>query len=144
MANPFSALDTPFRVRVGAKRYFGTCAWDAVSYHVMLGKETRVDSFCHHCAEPILIRFSNGKVATSVPSNPLVFLSLPAARWWENIVITCTNNMVFLSSRRHLDDWLKINPGLSGEALSLEQTLKISVPIYQDKMKLGYTRPSSR
>jgi len=142
MANPFSALDTPFRVTVGDKGYFGACAWDAVAYHVMLGRDTQVNSFCHHCAEPVKIRFSGGNPVFSEPSEPLVYLSLPAAKWWENIVITCANHMVFFNSRRHLDDWLKANPGLAGEALSLDQTLKISMPIYQNKMKLDYTRPT--
>ena len=41
-----------------------------------------------------------------------------------------------------MDDWLKENPAVRGEALSLEQTLKISVPIYKEKMKINYARPS--
>ena len=142
MANPFSALDTPFAVKIGNKGYFGACAWDAVAFHIMLGRESLVNSFCHHCAEPIRIEFRNGRAVSTQPSDPLVFLSLPAAKWWENIVLTCANNMVFLSSRRHLDDWLKENPVVRGEALSLEQTLKISVPIYKEKMKIDYARPS--
>src|SRR5206468_10134891 len=87
MANPFSALDTPFAVKIGNKRYFGACAWDAVAFHVMVGRESRVDSFCHHCGEPIRIEFRNGRAVSTQPSDPLVFLSLPAAKWWENIVI---------------------------------------------------------
>ncbi len=31
---------------------------------------------------------------------------------------------------------------MSGEALSVEQTLKISLPIYKEKMKLDYARPT--
>jgi hypothetical protein len=142
MANPFSALDTPFRVKVGDRDYFGACAWDAVACHVMLARDTQVESFCHHCAEPVKITFSKGRPISSQPSNPLVYLSLPAAKWWENIVTTCANHMVFFSSKDHLDDWLGKNPGSSGEALSLDQTLKISIPIYRDKMKLDYTRPT--
>ncbi|MEM3637295.1 MAG: alkylmercury lyase family protein [Conexivisphaerales archaeon] len=142
MANPFSALDTPFRVKVGRKGYFAACAWDAVAYHIMLARDTQVDSFCHHCAEPIRIKFSKGRAKFSIPSDPLVYLSLPAARWWENIVITCANHMVFFSSRKHLDDWLEKNPSLGGEALSLDQTLKISIPIYRNKMRLDYARPT--
>jgi Alkylmercury lyase len=142
MANPFSALDTPFRVRVDDKDYFGACAWDAVAYHVMLGRNTQVHSFCHHCAESIEIEFGKGTVTHSKPSHPIVYLSPPAAKWWENIVLTCSNNMVFFSSDEHLDDWLEKNPGPKGAALSLDQTLKISIPIYRDKLKLDYTRPS--
>jgi hypothetical protein len=29
-----------------------------------------------------------------------------------------------------------------GEALTIEQTLRLSVPIYEDKMSLDYARPS--
>lgn len=142
MANPFSALDTPFRVNIGDKRYFGACAWDAVAYHVMLSRDTQVESFCHHCAEPINIRFSKGRVISSRPPDPLVYLSLPAAKWWEDIVITCANNMVFFASKGHLDEWLKRNPNPNGEALSIDQTLKISIPLYRDKMNLDYSRPT--
>lgn len=141
MANPFSALDTPFRVSVGNKRYFGACAWDAVAYHVMLGRDTQVDSYCHHCAERISIWFKNG-VASSKPPMPLVYLSLPASKWWENIVITCANHMVFFSSEEHVDEWLKEHPGPFGAALTMDQALKISIPIYRDKMDLDYARPA--
>ena len=41
-----------------------------------------------------------------------------------------------------MDDWLKENPDLRGETLSLEQTLKISVRIYKEKMTIDYARPS--
>jgi len=142
MANPFSALDTPFRVKVGKKGYFGACAWDAVAFHVMLGRDTLVDSFCHHCAEPIQVRFSKGKPISLKPLNPLVYLNLPAAKWWDDIVITCGNHMVFFSSERHLDDWFGKNPAPRGQALSIDQTLKVSIPIYKDKMKLEYARPT--
>lgn len=142
MANPFSALATPFRVKVDSKAYFGACAWDSVAYHVMLGKDTEVDSYCHHCAEPIRIRLSGGRVSSSVPESPLVHLALPAARWWENIVITCANNMVFFSSQGHFDSWSAENPNPDGFVLSIDQTLKMSVPIYRDKLKLDYARPT--
>ena len=76
------------------------------------------------------------------PKEPLVFISVPAASWWDNIVNTCSNNMVFFSSREHLDEWLAANPGLTGEALTIEKTLELSIPLYKDKMKLEYVRPT--
>jgi hypothetical protein len=142
MANPFSALSTPFRVRAGGKDYFSACAWDSVAFHVMLGVDVRVDSFCHHCAEPVQLSLSGGKLASSSSPSPLVYLSLPAAEWWDNIVATCANHMVFFNSRAHLDDWLKSNPGDRGEALSISQTIGISQPLYRSRMKLDYVRPA--
>src|SRR5438093_4185281 len=93
MANPFSALDTPFAVKIGNKECFGACAWDAVTFHIMLGRESLVNSFCHHCAEPIRIEFRNGRAVSTQPSDALVFLSLPAAQWWEDIVASCARTM---------------------------------------------------
>lgn len=141
MANPISALHTPFRVRVADRRYFAPCAWDSVAFHVMLGRAIEVDSYCHHCAAKVTVSLSDDKVAASDPRDPLVFLSLPAAKWWENIVLTCANNMVFFSSHEHLEEWLGQNPGVSGEALTLDQTLGISEPIYRKKLDLDYARP---
>jgi hypothetical protein len=82
------------------------------------------------------------KVSSLPSESPLVYLSLPAAKWWENILLTCSNNMVFFSSIQHLGDWKKSNSITGGEALTIEQTLKLSIPFYRDKMKIDYARPS--
>ena len=105
MAFPFSAVATPFRVeRRGGGQYFANCAWDAVAFHAMLNEEIRIASWCHHCAEPIGIELAEGRVTAS-PPEPLVYLSLPAAQWWNDIVNTCSNHMVFFRSASHLDEW---------------------------------------
>ena len=55
---------------------------------------------------------------------------------------TCANHMVFFRSRSHLDDWRESNPGPEGASLTIEQTHALSVPIYRDKLKADYARPS--
>jgi hypothetical protein len=145
MAFPFSSVVTPFRVRLAdtEKEYFANCAWDSVAIHVMLRKEQWIESFCHHCAENIDIHLRDQRKVSSHPSdNPLVYLSLPAAKWWENIMLTCSNNMVFFSSPEHLAAWKRTNPSLRGEALNIQQTIDLSAPIYRTKMTLDYTRPT--
>lgn len=143
MAWPFSSVATPFRVRLAKEKreYFANCAWDAVAFHVMLQKEQSIMSYCHHCAEEINIRLKDQKRVPSSLNNPLVYLALPAAKWWENILSTCSNNMVFFSSHEHLADWSK-STATTGEALTIEQTLKLSVPFYHKKMNTDYVRPS--
>ena len=77
------------------------------------------------------------------PNNrPLVYLALPASKWWDNILLTCSNNMVFFSSKKHLAEWINSGSQTGGEALTIEQTLRLSVPIYRTKMSLDYVRPS--
>ena len=145
MAFPFSSIVTPFRVKVAGKEreYFANCAWDAVAIHVALGKEQWISSYCHHCSEDIKIHLKEQRIVSEQSdSRPLVYLALPASRWWENILLTCSNNMVFFSSKHHLADWIKSTAATGGEALTIDQTLRLSVPIYETKMSLDYARPS--
>jgi hypothetical protein len=144
MAFPFSSIVTPFRVRVAGKvkEYFANCAWDAVAIHVALRKEQWISSYCHHCAEDIKIHLKDQGAVSHSDNQPLVYLALPASRWWENILLTCSNNMVFFSSKNHLAEWMKSGNVTGGEALTIEQTLRLSVPIYETKMSLDYARPS--
>ena len=142
MANPFSAVTTPFRVRIGSMDYFANCAWDTVSMHVMTGIDAKVESYCHHCGEPIELLLSDGKVKTSQPPEPLIFLSMPVARWYENLVNTCSNNMVYFASRRHMEEWLAANPSLKGEVLTVEKMAQVCTPLSRGRMGLGYERPT--
>ena len=143
MAHPFSSIASPFEVTSSnGKKYFANCAWDSIAFHVMLRKNVTIESFCHHCAEKIKIHLSRNKVVSRRPQGAIVFIGVPAAKWWDDVVNTCANNMVFFSSRKHLEAWQATNPGQSGETLTLEQTIKLSIPLYQDKMKFDYARPS--
>jgi hypothetical protein len=145
MAFPFSSIVTPFSVKITGKEreYFANCAWDAVAIHVTLSKEQWISSYCHHCSEDIKIHLKDQKLVSQQPDRqPLVYLALPASTWWENIVLTCSNNMVFFSSRDHLAEWTNSNSQTGGEALTVEQTLRLSLPIYKNKMSLDYARPS--
>jgi len=141
MANPFSAVTTPFRVGMGQKVYFANCAWDTVSLHVMLEMDAKVEAYCHHCADRIEASISKGKVLSSTPREPLIFLSVPVARWYDNLVNTCSNNMVYFASKTHMDDWLAANPDLKGESLSIEIMAEVCRPLSRDRMNIDYERP---
>jgi hypothetical protein len=144
MAFPFSSIVTPFRVRVAGKdkEYFANCAWDAVAIHVALRNEQWISSYCHHCSEDIKIHLKDQRVVSQSHNQPIIYLALPASRWWENILLTCSNNMVFFSSKNHLAEWIKSGTVSGGEALTIDQTIRLSVPIYETKMSLDYARPS--
>src|SRR3989454_10611401 len=136
MAFPFSAVATPFRVTrpVIRRRYYANCAWDAVAFHAMLHEIIRIEGRCHHCAEPISIELAGGKSRAS-PRGPPVYLALPAAQWGNDIVITCSNHMMFFASERHVDALQKATQAPEGAALTLDETHALSVPVYKDKPK---------
>lgn len=143
MAWPYSSIPTPFRVTLpDGRKYFANCAWDAVAFHVMLKEDVSIDSYCHHCAEPIQIKLHAQRLDSLHRDGFLVYLALPAAKWWDDIVNTCSNHMTFFQSHAHLDDWLEASPDGAGEAVSIEQTIKLSLPLYGRKMELDYERPS--
>ena len=142
MAFPFSAVATAFRVTVGDRRYFANCAWDAIAFHAMLGKEVRVDSFCHHCGAPIRVEMRQGGAALVQPESTLVYLALPAAQWWDDIITTCSNTMVFFASPEHRDASSLCTSADPGASLTPDQVHTLSGPLYGGRMELGYTRPS--
>jgi hypothetical protein len=143
MAFPFSAVATPFRVGVEGHDYFANCAWDAIAFHPMLDREVRVDSFCHHCGEPIHLELKNGRTVSAQPAGTLIYLAVPAARWWDDIVTTCGNTMVFFAGPEHRDaSGLCRSDG--GASLTPDQTIALSGPIYAKKLALDYARPAKQ
>ncbi len=143
MANPFSGITTPFRDIIRGKTYFANCAWDTISLHVMVGQDAEVAAFCHLCAEPIRIRLSQGKMVASEPVNPLIFLSIPVAKWYENLINTCSNNMVYFHSEEHRARWMESHPETKGETLTVDKMAEACQPLSKERMNLEYSRPSA-
>ncbi|MEX0629468.1 MAG: organomercurial lyase [Chloroflexota bacterium] len=144
MAFPFSAVATPFRVTVRDRQYFANCSWDAIAFHAMLGDDVRVDSFCHHCAAPIEIQMTDGRAAHVAPRDALVYLALRPTQWWEDIITTCSNTMVFFASPEHRDASDLGAPAQAAASLTPDQVHALSIPIYARKLALDYARPAKQ
>lgn len=84
MANPLSAIPTPFRVETEGRELFANCIWDALGTVAMLGDEGRVHTWCPDCGEAISLEVRDGEVS----GDGLIHFAVPAARWWENIGFT--------------------------------------------------------
>jgi Alkylmercury lyase len=85
MANPLSAVPTPYQIRAGDRSYFGSCVWDALGVIAMLQRDAVLDSSCACCGEAMSIAVSGGRAA---PARGIIHFAVPAKRWWENIVFT--------------------------------------------------------
>lgn len=142
MAFPFAAIATPFQATVRGRSYFANCAWDAIAFHAMLGDDTRVDSFCHHCAAPVRIELKDGRATLVDPPESIVYLALRPAEWWGDIVTTCSNTMVFFASPEHRDASDLCTGADAGASLTPDQVHALSGPIYGGKFALGYARPT--
>ncbi len=85
MANPFSAVPTAFNVSARGGSYHGNCVWDSLGIVSLLGGEGVVETSCPDCSEPLSLRVTGGKL---VDSDTVVHFSVPARRWWDDIVFT--------------------------------------------------------
>ena len=85
MANPFSAVPTPYRVEAAGRSWYGNCAWDALGICAALHVDGRVETSCPDCGEPIAVEVRGEKP----DDESLLFHCLvPAAHWWDDIVIS--------------------------------------------------------
>jgi len=83
MANPFSAVPTPFMVEAGGRLYFGNCIWDALGIPAMLKRDAIVGASCGCCGLSMHLEVQDGRLQ---PAEGVVHFAIPARRWWEDIV----------------------------------------------------------
>jgi len=141
MANPFSSLPTPFRVSAGRRQYFANCAWDAIALHVVLDQDVRISSFCHHCGAPLEFGLSKRTVSPE-GRGVLVFLQTPVSKWYDNLLTTCSNTMMFFLSEPHLAEWKRAHPGFTGAELTIDKMIQAVTPISMGRATLEYQMPS--
>ncbi|HYO32700.1 MAG TPA: organomercurial lyase [Nocardioidaceae bacterium] len=85
MANPFSAVVTPYRVAAAGRWWYANCAWDALGICAALHTSGRIESWCPDCGDPYVLDVIDQRPLDS----SLVFHCLvPASQWWDDIVFT--------------------------------------------------------
>jgi len=83
MANPFSAVPTPFAVYANDHLYYGNCIWDALGIPAMLHTDARIESSCGCCSESMQLSVTGGILE---PIEGVVHFAIPAHQWWQDIV----------------------------------------------------------
>ena len=87
MANPFSAVPTPFLVEIGDLSWWGNCIWDALGIAAMVKGDARIVTGCADCSDEMELRVEGGRLRTEGEEG-IIHFSVPARRWWENIKFT--------------------------------------------------------
>jgi hypothetical protein len=85
MANPYSAVPTPFLVEVEGYSCYANCIWDALGIPAMLKKDARIKTSCGDCGAALELQVVDGAVQGD---EGILHFALPTLRWWENIVFT--------------------------------------------------------
>ena len=87
MAPPFSGVPTQHVAVVAEKRYFANCAWDVFGIIAAVHQTGLVESRCEQTLEPLRLPIGPGGLE-SPPSGWLFHCAVPAAHWWDDIVLT--------------------------------------------------------
>jgi hypothetical protein len=82
---PFSAIPTPFPVRIGKRSWYGNCIWDALGIPAMLGKDAEIDAACGCCNYPMPLIIRSGKL---LPADGIIHIAVPARDWYKDVVFT--------------------------------------------------------
>lgn len=85
MANPFSAVPTPFRVEAAGRSWYANCAWDAFGIGAALHVDSVIETTCADCKTSLRVAVTNAQP----DHRDLVFhVLVPASIWWADIGYT--------------------------------------------------------
>jgi hypothetical protein len=85
MANPFSAIETTFRVHANGQYYFANCAWDSLGIPAALHANADVEAVCAQSGEPIILQVRDRQVSES---DVLMHFLVPFQHWYDDLVFT--------------------------------------------------------
>jgi hypothetical protein len=86
MLNPFSVIETPYRVEAGGRSWFANCAWDALGIPAALHTDGLLEAGCPDCGERFELEVRDGELVRG--DDLLVHFVVPARRWWDDIAFT--------------------------------------------------------
>lgn len=81
LANPLSALPSPYSVQTRDGHWWGVCIWDAMGILAMLDSDGVISALCPDCSEPLRLEVRDGEIA----GPGVVHYAVPAAHWWDDI-----------------------------------------------------------
>lgn len=85
MANPFSGVETPFKVYANNKTYFANCARDSLGIPATLGLDAKVETASAQSDEPVQLSVTDQQVQDS---DALVHFLLPFKDWYNDLRFT--------------------------------------------------------
>jgi len=85
MANPFSGVETPFKVSANERTYFANCAWDSLGIPAALHSDAEIEAACAQSGDLIRLNVTNEQVQGS---DALVHFLIPFREWYDDLSST--------------------------------------------------------
>ena len=138
MAHPFSAVPLGFSVMGRHTLWWGGCAWDSFALPQLLTDEpdVLVATRCPGCDRAL--SWVVGRDGPPDGDEVAHFLT-PAARMWDDVVHTCSNQRLFCSTQC-VDDWLSRTGNTRGYVMDLATLWRLAEHWYDGRLERGYVR----
>lgn len=93
LANPFSGVETSFKVHANGKTYFANCAWDSLGIPSALHVDAEIEAKCAQSGEPIHLTVSSQMAGTEQSRSVqyeagLVHFLVPFRNWYDDLPFT--------------------------------------------------------
>jgi hypothetical protein len=85
MANPFSAVQTNFRVICSGRTYYANCAWDMLGIPAALHSDATIQAICSETNEMVKLHVRHGQVSAS---DLRIHFPIPFSKWYEDLAYT--------------------------------------------------------
>ncbi len=85
MANPLSAVPTPYRVYINGRRLWANCAWDSLGIPAMRHADAQIEAAFTPSGDAATYAISAGHLDAS---GGVVHFPLPFRQWYDNIIHT--------------------------------------------------------
>lgn len=85
MANPFSGVETPFKVYANGRTYSANCAWDSLGIPAVLHADAQIEAECAQSREKIRLTVNRQRVEYEAG---LVHFLVPFTNWYDDLPFT--------------------------------------------------------
>lgn len=83
MANPLSAVPTPYQVEIIGKHLYANCAWDSLGIPAMLKADARIQATLPSSSETISYAITAGELMAA--PELVAHFPLPFRRWYDDL-----------------------------------------------------------
>ena len=85
MANPFSGVESPFKVQAKGNTYFANCAWDSLGIPAALHADAEIEAACAQSGEVIRLGVRDQQV---LGADSLAHFLVPFREWYNDLTST--------------------------------------------------------
>jgi hypothetical protein len=135
-AYPLSALPTHHKIVHDGTAAYACCAIDALAVPSMVDGDASVVSRCASCDEEVTVEMRHDLILASRPEAPVVFhVAGDCCDMGPTVLVQCPH-INFFCGTEHMTRWRSQNPGMTGDALTLNQAVTRAREIFGSTIAL--------